>query len=345
MTVQSPFLHNVWYMAAWGHEVGEALLRRQLLGEPVLLYRKEDGAITALVDRCPHRFAPLSLGTREGDAVRCPYHGLVFDAGGRCVHNPFSDQIPAAARLQAFPVIERDGIVWFWPGDPTLADDSAVPDFGAIRTEGNAPVTGLMPLAANYEYGTDNLMDLSHIEFVHSGSFAGRGVIFAGEHNLIAEGDRLRSNWRMPNVAAPPHTFGHYDPAMVTDHWLEMRWDAPAAMLLEIGACPAGGKRESGVIVWQAHILTPETENTTHYFWATSRTGPPSEQGDAMLFGMMSQAFGDEDKPVIEAAYANLSGRGFWDLKPLSLGVDSGGTRARRVIEKMKRLEATQVAT
>lgn len=334
------FLENAWYMAAWSHEVGDALMRRRLLGEPVLLMRKADGTAVAMVDRCPHRFAPLSKGEREGDCVVCPYHGLTFDTDGKCVRNPFSDRIPAGTDLRTFPVVERDHIVWFWPGDPTKADEAEVPDFSPIVVDGHPPIAGVMPMDANYEYGTDNLMDLSHIEFVHKGTFAGRGVIFAGEHEVKVEGDRLHSNWWMPGIPAPSHTFGIYDPAMITDHWLDMRWDAPASMYLQVGACPKGGKRDEGVIAHQAHILTPETEGSTHYFWATTRHGPPSEEGDAFLAGLMGQAFGDEDKPIIEAAYANTDGADFWERKPVSLGIDTGGTRARRVIEKLKKEEA-----
>ena len=87
MTDEKPFLRNAWYMAAWGHEVGEALLRRRLLGDPVLLFRKTDGAVAAMVDRCPHRYAPLSMGTRDGDTITCGYHGLTFNAGGTCIGN------------------------------------------------------------------------------------------------------------------------------------------------------------------------------------------------------------------------------------------------------------------
>lgn len=188
---------------------------------------------------------------------------------------------------------------------------------------------------ANFELGTDNLMDLSHIEFVHKGSFAGRGVIFAGSHSAREDNGVLHSNWWMPDVAAPSHTFGIYDPQMRCDHWLEMRWEAPASMLLEIGACPHGAARETGVIVHQAHILTPETADSTHYFWATTRTMPPSAQGDAMLAGLMDQAFREEDKPIIEATYANMDGADFWDRTPAFLGVDSGGTRARRRLQKL----------
>lgn len=340
VTDTKPFLLNAWYMAAWSTEVAHEPLRRRLLGEPILLMRRQDGAVAAMIDRCPHRYAPLSMGTRDGDTIECPYHGLVFDTAGTCVRNPFSDTIPGSARVRTFPVAERDSIVWFWPGDPERADEANIPDFSPIRRNGHYPVTGVMPMRANYEFGTDNLMDLSHIEFVHKGSFAGRGVIFAGQHEVVVEGERIHSNWWMPGVPAPGHTFGIYDPGMITDHWLDMRWDAPASMYLQIGACPEGGNREDGVVVHQAHILTPETERTSHYFWASSRQGEPSEQGDAMLAELLGQAFQDEDKPIIEAAYANLDGADFWDRKPVSLGIDTGGTRARRIIQKLKKDES-----
>jgi vanillate O-demethylase monooxygenase subunit len=339
MGAATPFLRNAWYMAAWSHEVGESLLRRRLLGDPVLLYRKGDGGVAAMIDRCPHRYAPLSAGKRDGDTITCAYHGLQFAADGACVGNPFSDKVPKA-HVRAFPAVERDGIVWFWPGEAIRADEALIPDFSALFIEGQGdPLTGLLPMGAPYEFGTDNLMDLSHIEFVHKGSFAGRGVIFAGEHEVVAEGTRLHSNWWMPGVPAPGHTYGIYPPDMVTDHWLEMRWDPPASMLLEIGACPTGGGRAGGVIVWQAHILTPATAETTHYFWATTRPGPASEEGDRMLTALLVQAFSEEDKPIIEAAYDNLDGTDFWDGGPVSLRVDAGGTRARRMIQKLKKEE------
>ena len=330
------FLTNAWYMAAWSGEVGEGLMRRRLFGRPIVLYRLASGVVGALEDRCPHRFAPLSRGERSGDAIRCGYHGLMFDATGKCVHNPFSDRIPPGAAVRAFPTRELDGIVWLWAGAPELADAAHIPRFDVVReVSGEPPLVGYMKMDAGYEFGTDNLMDLSHIEFVHKGSFAGAGVIFAGEHTVREENGIVHSNWWMPGVAAPAHTYGIYPREMITDHWLDMRWQPPAAMRLEIGATPQGSAREQGVIVQQAHILTPETESTAHYFWATTRGGPPSEQGDAALRGLMAQAFDAEDKPMIEAAYQNLDGADFWDRKPVYLGVDAGGTRARRMLQRL----------
>jgi phenylpropionate dioxygenase-like ring-hydroxylating dioxygenase large terminal subunit len=335
-----PFLTNVWYMAGWSHELGESLLRRRICGRAVLLFRKESGEATALDDRCPHRFAPLSAGTRIGDTIRCGYHGLGFDAAGACVHNPFSDTIPKSAKVTTYPLVERDGIVWIWMGDRDHADPNEISDFSMLERPCGSPLSGYTLMRAGYEFGTDNLMDLSHIEFVHKGSFAGAGVIFAGRHELIEDGETLHSNWWMPGVRAPAHTFGIYDPEMITDHWLEMRWNAPASMYLQIGATPAGAARKDGLIAHQAHILTPETADTTHYFWASTR---PSDtiihEADAMVMSLFQQAFDHEDKPIIEAAYANLEGEDFWSNKPVYLGIDAGGTRARRTIEKMKQRE------
>lgn len=334
----SSFLINTWHMAAWGFEVSEALFRRRILDVPILLYRKQDDSIAALTDRCPHRFAPLSMGERDGDNVRCPYHGLTYDPDGSCVHNPFADKSPKGATVRSWPAAERDGIVWIWTGNTDEADESVIPDFSMLQRPCGPPLSGVVPMAANYEYGTDNLMDLSHIEFVHRGSFAGNGVIFAGAHKVEQDGDTLHSNWWMPDVAAPPHTFGIYEPDLQTDHWLDMRWDAPASMYLQVGATPAGQPRDEGVIVHQAHILTPETETSTHYFWATTRSVDfVDEEMDAQVRGLMEQAFIAEDKPIIEAAFNNTDGADFWERDPAFIGVDAGGTRARRVLQAMRK--------
>lgn len=341
-SLSNTYLANVWYMAGWSEELGDAILARRLVDRAIALFRASDGSVKAIADRCPHRFAPLSLGEKQGDVVVCPYHGLTFDGSGRCVRNPYSDRIPAAAHVDSWVCAERHGMIWLWGGDVAAADTGSIPDFGMVEdNDFTRVVRGYTLLEAPYEFGTDNLMDLSHIEFVHKGSFAGNGVIFAGQHEVSDEGGTLRSNWWMPNVVAPPHTVGVYPGEMITDHWLDMRWNAPASMHLEIGACPAGGERASGVIAQQAHVLTPASATTTHYFWATTRHHDlASTETDAFLRDLLTQAFDEEDKPIIKAAYENLEGMDFWAAKPLSLGIDSGGTRARRQIAALLAAEA-----
>lgn len=339
-------LRNCWYMAGWADEVGQSGLSREILGQRIYVYRLADGRPAALLDRCPHRFAPLSMGGRDGDLVVCGYHGLKFASDGSCAHNPFADRIPAGTRVPAFAVAERDGIVWLWGGDMAKADPALIPDFGFVPdTSGSRTLRGYTLMKANYEYGTDNLLDLSHIEFVHKGSFAGQGVIFAGQHSVRQDGNTLHSDWWMPGIAPPSVAQGAFPPDALVDHWLDMRWDAPASMRLNVGVAPQGAGRATGFEIPQAHILTPANEHETHYFWSTTRTNDlESVEVDAMLLSLFRQAFDEEDKPMIEAAYANVrqniaAGGTFWDEKPASLGIDQGGTRARRLLETLIKAE------
>jgi phenylpropionate dioxygenase-like ring-hydroxylating dioxygenase large terminal subunit len=337
------YLRNAWYMAGWADELGEAGLTRMILGKAVYLYRLRDGRPAAILDRCPHRFAPLSRGTRDGDVLICGYHGLRFGSDGRCVHNPFGEKIPAGTDIPTFPVIERDDIIWLWAGGVNKADPALIPDFSFVpNSETLRSVRGHTLMQANFEYGTDNLMDLSHIEFVHKGTFAGQGVIFAGEHSIRHEGDTLHSDWWMPNIDPPMVAQGFVPPGAKVDHWLRMRWNAPASMRLDVGACPAGQPEDAGFCVPQAHILTPANEHQTHYFWTASRNHDLDDTGvDAYMLNLFREAFDVEDKPMIEAAYANVRSRNFWDEKPASLGIDQGGTRARRLLESMIAREAS----
>ncbi len=259
------------------------------------------------------------------------------------MRNPFAERIPAAARVDSWVCVERDGIVWLWGGDRDAADLAAIPDFAVVRDQpGRKVLRGYTHVKAPYEFCTDNLMDLSHIEFVHRGTFAGDGVIFAGRHEVIDEGATLHSNWWMENVPAPSACRPPYAEGQLTDHWLDMRWNAPASMKLDIGATLPGAPREQGYAVGgQAHIVTPETATTCHYFTANARHNEvDNPHVDAFLTELFRQAFEVEDKPIIEAAFANMEAAEFWAGQPLSLGIDQGGTRARRKIEAMLKAEA-----
>ena len=94
----SGWVKNAWYVAAWTHEIAPGRIHaRTIIDQPVVLYATSDGTIVALEDRCPHRFAPLSLGRLEGDHLRCMYHGLKFAPDGSCVEIPGQKMIPAGA--------------------------------------------------------------------------------------------------------------------------------------------------------------------------------------------------------------------------------------------------------
>jgi phenylpropionate dioxygenase-like ring-hydroxylating dioxygenase large terminal subunit len=102
--ISGAYLRNAWYVAAWSDEVGDGqLVPRTIMDEPIVLYRKADGAMAAIEDRCAHRFAPLSMGKIVGgDRIQCPYHGLEYDGSGACVRNPHGTRnIPPRARVKS----------------------------------------------------------------------------------------------------------------------------------------------------------------------------------------------------------------------------------------------------
>src|SRR5262249_7601812 len=158
------FLINCWYVAAWDHELaGGKLLARTILEKPVLLYRGDSGRVVALDNRCCHRGAKLSNGRREGDDVRCMYHGLKFDPGGKCIQIPGQDNIPKNLGVKSYPVLERDRLVWIWMGQPALADPAKILDFPYLRDPAWRGRPDYMHYKANYRLIVDNLSDLAHL--------------------------------------------------------------------------------------------------------------------------------------------------------------------------------------
>ena len=330
-----PYVRNLWYVAAWEDEVPEGgMLPRTLLDEPRLLYRLADGSYAALADRCPHRFAPLSRGKRAGDRIVCGYHGLEFGADGGCVRNPFSDLIPPNTQVSSWPTEARWGAVWVWPGDAAAADPALIPDFSFIDA-GPPIVRGRTHMRANFEFITDNLMDLSHAEFLHIETFATNGALFNGEHSATQDDSgAIWSNWRMPDTPPPPFATALVPDGGRVDQWLEMRWHAPASMALFIGVAHAGSERQAMVVPAMAnpHIITPETATSSHYFF----TREPGEASEAMA----KQVFDAEDGPMLEAIQHAMLGRDFWAERPVVLSVDAAAIRARRRLMQLRRSEA-----
>lgn len=326
------FIENIWYVAAWASELGAQPLARRICDVPVALYRGDEGQAVALQDQCPHRFAPLHLGSVAGGTLQCPYHGLGFAADGRCVANPHGP-VPGAVRVRSFPLVERYGLVWLWPGNPDAADESLIPDFSCLVDARLRTTGGHFTVAAHYELITDNLMDLSHVQFLHKDGLGG-DAIAKGRHKVEQYGTTLNSNRWCPDAPAPPTwdaLFGDYGKPV--DHWLEMRWDPPAHMLLDVGVTPAGRPRTEGISTLGLNILTPETATSTHYFWAASRDfGLDDPDLDDSIKAVIDKAFGQEDRPMLEAIQLRMGARHFDEMKPLLLPFDEGAVRARRLV-------------
>lgn len=341
-------LMNAWYMAAWRHEVSTVPLSRRMLGMSMVLYRKADGSVVMLRDRCPHRFAPLSRGQVEGDLIQCPYHGLKFDASGQCVSAPLEEKPPRAVRVRNFPVMERDEIVWFWPGEPENADASLIPDFSLLRDPAYKHVFGLTKVAAHYELETDNLMDLSHVEMMHP-AFAGVLTV-RSKFKATREGNTVRALWMSEGTNNSPmlEHGGFPTNGGLIDQWLEMQWDPPGAMTLTVDVTRTGEPREAGYRMPGVHILTPESEHSTLYFWAG--TLHAEDEVPMELFrDSFVQTFEHEDKPMIEAVAAEMGDQtDLLAMKPLLLRSDAGSVLARRVLKELiaaeRQAEALRVA-
>lgn len=328
------YLLERWYAAAWSHELTSRLMARTLLDEPVLMYRLESGEPVALSDRCPHRFAPLHSGKLIGDDVQCPYHGLRFDKNGACVYNPIgSGAIPAKARTRVFPVAEHEGIVWIWFGSGP-ADPAKLVSFGFLEDEGRyAYAQGYMTVDANYTLIADNLLDLSHAEFLHP-NLANPGANRRVKFSVEQEGETVQAfNWRNnepPTVLIRSAFGGQVGDAV--DMWSHVTWNPPAVICVEVGATSVGGRKEDGVNTLAAHLITPESEERSHYFWKMARTFRREEAEFGSRFQeMVHSAFSNEDKPIIEAQqrYMRMNGG---EPEPVLLQSDAASVRARRVL-------------
>lgn len=330
------FLRNAWYAAGWSSEIAEGALARTLLDEPVVLFRGAAGEVVALADMCPHRFAPLSLGRIEGDTIRCPYHGLVFDTTGACIHNPHGRGArPSSLSVRKYPVIEQDTVLWIWMGDPALAERASTPSFPFLDQDGWATIHGALGVSANYELVTDNLMDLSHAEFLHP-FIAPEGSAAGIQYSALQDGDRVAAIHEMPNQPNTP-LFELLLGKEVTriDGYANTYWEAPANMRLETCATAIEPADRGRAEMLQAHLLTPETETSTHYFWAISRDlCLDNKELEGMLRFGIDAAFRTEDEPMIKAVQERMRGRPLMDLSPALLPMDKAAVQARRILAR-----------
>ncbi len=334
------FLRNAWYVAAWSGEVERLLLARRLLDTPVVLYRTEDGRPVALHDRCPHRFAYLSKGKLVGDAVECGYHGLRFDGAGACVRSPYTDRPPPNARVTSFPIVERHGAVWIWPGDPQRADEGLIPDHSHLVNPKYGQALGHDMFGGHYLLGVDNLMELTHLYFLHTSTIGGGredGTPPDGETYTVEQiGQRIRSRTFTPGHRRTGVISDGVDAdAELIDRWNDVWWDAPSGMRFDICSTPAGGPRDVEPYMVQSHFITPQTASSSHYFWAASRTFDLGAEADARYTQFFGNIFRTEDRPMIEDIQAQMGGEDLLDLKPVILPRDKGHLLARQIVARL----------
>ena len=337
-----PFVKNAWYVAALPEELGETPLGRTILGTPIVLFKQTDGKASALLDICPHRFAALSQGKLTGGNLQCPYHGLEFDGAGRCVHNPHGNGArPAALDLRSFPLVERDDLIWIWPGDPALADSHSIPDFSCRIDPARRTVGGVGHVRCSYKLLVDNLMDLGHAQYVHA-SNAASDAFDRQVREVIVRNNEIEALMLVPggtpSVLMGKFLQGENGPV---DLWNDIRWNKVSAMLNFIAVAPEGSTREASVNSRGTHILTPETETSCFYFYGSSRNfGITDPVIDEVLIAWQQQALNLEDKSIVEGIQARAEYVKGHNLRPAMLSCDEAAVRVSREIERLERLEA-----
>jgi len=342
------FLKNQWYVAAWDFEVSDRPLGRLFCGEPVVLFRGSDGKVSALEDVCPHRLLPLSLGTVEGDAIRCRYHGLLLDSKGACRQMPGSDPVNPGVKVRAYPVVERYRFVWIWMGDPALCDENSLPDLWMNEHPQWRADGGTLHVKCDYRLVIDNLMDLSHETYVHASSIGQKEIHDHPVETTVANGEVLSRRW-MPGIEPAPMYRAALGDALdgtsgLVDRWQIIRFIPPGGVLIDVGVAPValGATLEKhdqgGVRGFVLDFITPETETTCHYFWGATRTGDLSNEQFFIDAAAQQRTVFLEDVEVLEAQQRSLDL--LPDRKLRAFSVDAGGVRARLLLDKLARAEA-----
>jgi phenylpropionate dioxygenase-like ring-hydroxylating dioxygenase large terminal subunit len=335
---------NAWYAAAYDVEVVNKLLPRTICNTKVVMFRKTDGSVAVLEDACWHRLMPLSMGHLQGDELTCGYHGLVYNAQGRCVHMPSQETLNPSACVRSFPVVEKYRFVWIWPGDPAKADPALIPD---MHWNDDAQWAGdgkLITVKCDYRLVVDNLMDLTHETFVHGSSIGQRAV--AEAPFVATHGDRTATVTRwMENIDAPPFWAGQINHARgykgKVDRWQIIKFEAPATVNIDVGVAETGtgavpkdgipSDRSKGVNGFVLNTVTPETNGSCHYFWAFARNYCIGEQRLTHQLREGVAGIFREDELVLEAQQHAMDERP--DHQFYNLNIDAGSMWARRLID------------
>jgi phenylpropionate dioxygenase-like ring-hydroxylating dioxygenase large terminal subunit len=336
---RSPFPLNMWYLAAFSNELKDKPLARTLLNQPVVIYRDLNGNVNALQDRCCHRQLPLSMGTIEEGGLRCGYHGLLFDGKGKCLEVPGQPKVPRKAKVTPYFVKEQDELVWIWFG----AEEGSEPDVEPPRYEyHNDPkyVYGgdVYHYNAPYQLIHDNLLDLSHLGYVHLRTIGGDAKTHMNaQMDVESEGDQVTIKRYMPGSTPPPTYVAAYPFKGQIDRWQEIEF-CPSHIKIWTGGIDANSgsvtdPNREGFHMRGLHCITPETDDTSHYFW-TIATNPVTdiEEVKQKVVEQTRLTF-DEDKVVIEAQFKTM--KRFKGQPMIDIHVDAGANHARRIISTL----------
>lgn len=331
------FIRNTWYVATWDRDLTDQLLPVRILGERIVLYRQSNGTPVALEDACVHRKLPLSMGRILGDEVECGYHGLRFNATGACVLIPCSGYIPRNARVRRYPLECRYGLLWIWMGAEDAADPATIlsiphwDDAAWRRTNGDT-----MTVDCHYLYLTDNLLDPSHVAWVHPSSFGDESCEATPVGVGVSDTAVHASRWMRNTAVAPLYRrFVPFDGPCDRLQRYEVRFPCHAvvtAVFIPAGM-PEREAHDSGrtFIMDSYNLLTPVDGLRTRYFWFQVHNARTDDPGASQALAEGVKGAFEEDRVILNAVQ-----RGFAESTTdcVSLPIDSAPVRFRRLVKR-----------
>ena len=333
------FMRNGWYVACWESDLQDRPLERIIVGEPVAVFRGAGGKVGALRDRCPHRGVPLSMGRIVDGHLQCAYHGLRFDCSGACVHNPHTEGgRPERLRAASFAAHAAHGVIWVWMGDPDMADTALIPDYSWFAPDNPkyAVVRGSVLVKADYRLVMDNLLDLSHAEYLHANTVGTAGSSGSVRSSVFADEGCVTVLRKVLNLVPSPVWRDVWKRSERIDQESNMSWRAPCNLLLDLAVMAPDQPRQPGGHLPSAHLLTPETAHSTRYHFAFARDFLIDDQDySERLIALGAKAFNEEDRPVIEAAHQRIAAAGdTFKFAEFTIG-DGGARRARQMLDNL----------
>jgi len=332
---------NQWYVIAYSHEVTRELLKRDCLGDPILLYRTEGGRPVAMFDRCPHRGMPLSKGWLLGDRIQCGYHGFEYDADGRCVVVPSQPVAPTIMCARSYPLVEKWQWIWIWMGDPEQADPALIPDHEAAGLDNPKLFSEpyfMMEISSNYLLMYENLIDATHVTYIHRGLFDQDDSVAASPFRIEQDGQVVRWTREMKNEAMPPTMRQHLGmKGDRVDRTLVIEGYTGNLVVVKIHFTepdyPETGENVSDLVM----AVTPAGPRVTYQF-VNMVTSKPNLDPDRLR--NLRVAF-EQDRAALEAIQHLFDTLGPERCPEYSVKADAGALRARRIIAQLIEREQT----
>jgi vanillate O-demethylase monooxygenase subunit len=324
---------NCWYVVAASDEVDRSLLGRHALGHRLLLFRRQDGQVAALDDRCPHRAAPLSMGTLDGDEVVCGYHGFAYAADGECVRVPSQHHVPYGAQVRSYPVAERPPLVWVWPGHPASSRGIEPPDLPPLREPGWAVVGGTLEMAANYMLLHGNALDRTHFPYLHPHRVH-RGYV-EDPPPLNIEVTETTVSYSRTFTPSPLMDWQREATGLPADgEYTQRETGTFVSPALHVDETDIVGSEPDQRVYREVSVFafTPVDAGRTLIIWRGARNYTQQDESVTEQMRQVYEGVMAEDQPLLEAIQATTGGAMGYQV---SAAADAATIRARQIVDTM----------